>query len=139
MKKLYVAIMLMAILVTPAFAYIKTVNNGPHVDTSHRTTTIMSAKTSTGDSDVFAISPKYRTFDAKVVGTGAVTATVIIYVSNTGADDDWIAATVSPHIALSGTTSDADGFAMNAKWAYVKANLSAISGTGAAVTVTLGV
>jgi hypothetical protein len=97
---------------------------------------MLKGKTDTGDSSIFTISPLARTFDAKVVGTGAVTATVIIYVSNTGDDDDWITAGT---ITLSGTTSDVDGFAMDAKWAYVKVNVSAISGTDAAVTVTMGV
>lgn len=136
MRKLLASIILLIIFATPLSAYIKPVNNGPHVDTPDKIVTIMSAKTSTGDGDVFAVSPSLRTIDAKVVGTGAVTATVIIYVSNTGASDDWITAGT---ITLSGTTSDVDGFAMSAKWAYMKANLSAISGTGAAVTVTMGV
>ncbi len=117
-------------------ANIRAVSNGPVVGSEDAIHYILNGKLTTGDSDTFAINPQARTFDAKVVGTGAVTATVIIYVSNTGASNDWITAGT---ITLSGTTSDVDGFAMNAKWAYTKANVSAISGTGAAVTVTMGV
>jgi hypothetical protein len=137
MKRLYVAIILLTFFATSSFAYIKPINNGPVVDKDNIIVYLMSAKTSTGLSDVFTIHPEHRTFHAKVVGTGAVTATVIVQVSNDGTT--WIDATVSPHIDLSGTTSDADGFTMLAKWGYVRVNLSAISGTGAAVTVTLGV
>ena len=139
MNKLFVGLLLILFVSTSAYAVIKQSGTGPIVEAEHNVVYMLNGKTSTGDSEVFTIYPGARTFDAKVVGTGAVTATVIIYVSNTGDDDDWIATTTSPHIALSGTTSDADGFTMTAKWAYVKVNVSAISGTGAAVTVTMGV
>lgn len=68
-----------------------------------------------------------------VSGTGAVTATVSIDVSNDG--KNWIldAATIS----LSGTTSDSDGFAMTAPWGYSRARLTAISGTNATCDVML--
>lgn len=137
MKIFLVAISLLLFEVAILSAYIRPVSNGPSVDKTDQIVYLMSGKTSTGLSDVFAIHPEHRTFHAKVVGTGAVTATVIIQVSNDGTT--WIDATVSPHIDLSGTTSDADGFTMLAKWAYIRVNLSAISGTGAAVTVTMGV
>lgn len=136
MKSLFFSIIFLIFIALPAFAVIKAVGNGPVVGSSDKVAYVLSGKTSTGDSDVFTILPGQRTFSAKVVGTGAVTATVIIKVSNTGDDDDWATAAT---ITLSGTTSDSDGFAMNAKWAYTKANVSAISGTGAAVIVTLGV
>lgn len=88
--------------------------------------TDMTATTTAG----VAIEPilPVRVFHAKVVGTGAVTATVIVEVSldNT----TWITAAT---ITLSGTTSAADGFTMDAPWRYVRARISAISGTGATV------
>ena len=136
MKRLFIGLILAVFLVAPAYAVIKQSGTGGFIDRSDSLAYILNGKTSTGDSEIFTIYPRARTFDAKVVGTGAVTATVIIYVSNTGDDDDWIDAGT---ITLSGTTSDADGFAMEAKWAYTKANVSAISGTGAAVTVVMGV
>lgn len=136
MKSLFIGLLLAVFVTSTAYASIKPVNNGPIVEREHYIVRMLSGKTDTGDSAIFAISPLARAISAKVVGTGAVTATVIIYVSNTGDDDDW---TVAGTITLSGTTSDADGFAMNAKWAYVKVNVSAISGTSAAVTVTMGV
>lgn len=136
MKKLFLGMIMAAFLAVPAYATIRAVNNGPVVDSPDKVAYVLNGETSTGDSDVFAITPGQRTFSAKVVGTGAVTATIIILVSNTGDDDDWATAAT---ITLSGTTSDADGFAMNAKWAYTMATISAISGTGAAVTVTMGV
>lgn len=136
MKNLFIGLLLAAFVTSTAYASIKPVNNGPIVEREHYIVRMLAGKTDTGDSAIFAISPLARTINAKVVGTGAVTATVIIYVSNTGDDNDWVTAAT---ITLSGTTSDADGFAMNAKWAYCKANVSAISGTDAAVTVTMGV
>jgi hypothetical protein len=42
-------------------------------------------------------------------------------------------------ITLTGTLSASDGFASTSAWKYVRANLTAISGTGAVVTAFLGV
>lgn len=95
---------------------------------------IMKDVTTTGPSlSVFVNLPE-RTFQAVVSGTGAVSATVDIEVSN-----DNINFMVMGTISLSGTDTNTDGFAANAKWNYVRANLTAISGTGASVTVVLGV
>lgn len=136
MKSLLLGMIFLIFIALPAYATIKVVNNGPIIGSADKIAYVLNGKTSTGDSAIFTINPGQRTFSAKVVGTGAVTATIIIMVSNTGDDDDWATAAT---ITLSGTTSDSDGFAMNAKWAYTKANVSVITGTGAAVTVTLGV
>lgn len=76
-----------------------------------------------------------RTFQATgstSSGTGA--ASVAILVSNDGVG--WITlATIS--LSLSSTPAT-DGFASDARWKFTKAQLVSISGTGAAVTVTMG-
>lgn len=74
-----------------------------------------------------------RTFQANVVGTGAVTATVVIEVSNDGANVVTLAT-----ITLSGTTTAVDGFASSAAWAYARARVSSVSGTGATINVFMG-
>lgn len=74
-------------------------------------------------------------YQATVVGTGAVSATVKIEVSNDGVG--WLSDTTST-LALSGTNIASAGFSSSAPWQYVRANITAISGTGAAVTVTVG-
>jgi hypothetical protein len=94
----------------------------------------MNAKITTGAGDAFQPAAKDRTFQAVVVGTGAVTATVAIEVSNDGTYWETLAT-----INLSGTTSDSDGLTSSAPWGYVRANVTAISGTNAAVTVKMGV
>lgn len=73
-----------------------------------------------------------KTFQATVSGTGAVSATVLIQVRNSSSHDWLTLATIT----LSGTTTSSDGFASEASWAYYRANLTAISGTGATVVVT---
>lgn len=79
----------------------------------------------------------HATFQATVVGTGAVAATVTIEVSN---DATYAVSTVAGTITLSGTTSSSDGFTTtSAPWKYIRANVTAISGTGATVNVTMGV
>lgn len=78
----------------------------------------------------------YSTFQATVSGTGAVSATVTIEYSNDGTN---VCSTVAGTIALSGTTSNTDGFTSTAPWKYVRANVTAISGTDATVQVYMGV
>lgn len=75
-----------------------------------------------------------RAFQATVVGTGAVSATVKVQVSNDGSS--WLDQAT---ITLSGTTSASDGYAGEAPWKCVRGNVTAISGTGAAVTLDMAV
>ena len=74
-----------------------------------------------------------KSFQATVAGTGAVTATVKIQATN-----DQVSWLDIGTITLSGTTTASDGFASDAPWGYYRANVTAISGTSAAVTVTAG-
>lgn len=85
-----------------------------------------------GTPKAFNRSIANRTVQATVTGTGTVTATVNIEVSNDGTNF-----IVAGTITLSGTTTASDGFAMNASWLNVRANVTAISGTNATVTVTV--
>ena len=72
------------------------------------------------------------TFQGVVSGTGAVTATIVFDVSNDGIN----ACTTSlGTITLSGTTVNSDGFTTSAPWKYVRARVTAISGTSAIVNV----
>lgn len=73
------------------------------------------------------------TFQGTVSGTGAVTATVLVEVSNNAVN--WLTLGT---ITLSGTTTASDGFAADAPWVWVRGNVTAISGTGAAVTLIQG-
>lgn len=102
-------------------------------------TKLLSSVTSTGAGSSFEVDRKIKepskaTYQVTVVGTGAVTATVKIEVSND--DSNWLTLAT---ITLSGTTSATDGFASDAPWAYRRANVTAISGTGAAVTAIMGI
>jgi len=83
----------------------------------------------------------YGAFQAIVTGTGAVTATVLIQVSNeadtfNGVKTNWI---TMGTITLSGTTTATDGFTTICPWRYVRANVTALSGTGATVEIIMGV
>ena len=75
-----------------------------------------------------------KTFQATVTGTGAVSATVLIQVSNNPTTLGWIDMCT---ITLSGTTTDTDGCSTDSAWGYYRANVTAISGTGAAAYVTV--
>lgn len=73
------------------------------------------------------------TVHARVSGTGAVSATVIVQVSNF--DNVWLTLGT---LTLSGTTTASAGLALDAHWAYIRADLTAIAGTGASVDVIMG-
>jgi hypothetical protein len=76
---------------------------------------------------------KMKSYQAVVYGTGAVTATVIIQVSNNNVDwEDMITFT------LSGVTRDSDGASTEAPWLYVRGKVTAITGTNAKVDVLVG-
>jgi len=98
---------------------------------------LLDAVVVTGTSDWMAMPKEGFTVQGTVAGTGAVTASITLEVSNDkiGA----IALGPTPVISLSGTTTASDGFSVDAKWAFLRATLTAVSGTGAAVTVSVGV
>lgn len=95
--------------------------------------TVTSAVSGTGATAAFDIFPGSwpRRFFVSITGTGAVSATVELWGTNAH-DGDTLLMTFS----LSGTNSDsADGWVETA-WSSVWVDVTAISGTGAAVAVT---
>lgn len=72
-------------------------------------------------------------YQATLTGTGAVTASIVVEVSNDNVG--WISDSTST-LSLSGTTVASVGFVSSATWAYARARVTAITGTGAAVVVT---
>lgn len=97
------------------------------------TSKLVDAKLTTGDGT--AVGPLVRlrkTVQGTVSGTGAVSATIPIRVSN-----DNVAFILAGTITLSGTTDATDGFVIDGPWAFIRADVDAIAGTGAAVTVTI--
>lgn len=94
--------------------------------------------TSTGaQTRIFKDSP-YATFQAYgTTASGAGAATIKIQGSNL---DDVNSYVDLGTITLTlGTTLSADGFSTSAPWKYVRANVTAISGTTATVNVLMGV
>jgi hypothetical protein len=69
-----------------------------------------------------------KAFQATVTGSGSVTATVVIEVSNDG-----VGALTLGTIVLSDTALATDGFLSSEPWTYARARVSAITGTSAAV------
>lgn len=101
-----------------------------------RVITILSAALATGAGASFRHGADYRprrTFQAVVAGSGAVTATVLIEVSLD--EVDWI--TIAT-FTLNGTNRAADLAAVEGAYPFVRANVSAITGSSAAVTVIMG-
>lgn len=96
---------------------------------------LLDAATAPQTSVLIAVGSGSRTIQASITGVGAVTATVEIYGSNqpltTGGS---LLATMT----LSGTTTDNAGDLIAAEWPFMYAKLTAISGTSAAVTVSVG-
>ena len=97
--------------------------------------------TPTGITTVSAGPAKYKdspftVFQAIVTGTGAVTATVTIQGSNDGVN--W-GKTPLATLTLSGTTTDNDVATYTGPCKFIRANVTAITGTGATVIATAGV
>lgn len=100
-----------------------------------KTGSLMTDKTATGAGSTYGPATSgEKTFQATVTGSGSVSATVLIQVSNDPDNLGWVTLGT---ITLSGTTTDTDGFASQAGWSYYRANVSAISGTSASVDVTV--
>ena len=74
-----------------------------------------------------------RTFQAVVTGSGALTATVEVEVSNNGTHFLPLGT-----IGMTGTNAATDGFAADAPWLFLRARVTAISGTGASIDVIAG-
>lgn len=107
-------------------------------------TVLLEAATSTGAGDsasITAADPSALPYNISFYGkgntsSGSGAATISIEVCNDG-NGPWLSAgTISLTL---GTTETADGFVMSFAWEYYRANVTAISGTGAEVTVIMGV
>jgi hypothetical protein len=97
---------------------------------------LLTSATTTGAGTAQKMMGGRCTFQAVANGTsGAFATTVLVQVSNDNVNFITLGA-----ISLSGTATTAatDGFATTAPWRYVVGNVSAISGTGANVTLTMG-
>ncbi|WP_295541088.1 hypothetical protein [uncultured Pseudacidovorax sp.] len=98
---------------------------------------LATAAASTGAGTPVAGVPRMKTFQASgTTSAGAGSATVQIQGSN-GASGPWdVIGTIT--LTLS-TTIASDSFTSNDRYAYLRSNVTAISGTGASVNVTMGV
>jgi len=94
--------------------------------------TLLDAVTVTQVSNSASLSTGKCTYQATVSETGSVGATIDIEFSNDGIG--WLPGAT---ITLAGTTIATDGSFNESAWLSVRANLTAISGTNAAVTVTV--
>lgn len=91
--------------------------------------------TTTGPGPWITKRGPHATVQATVAGTGLVSATVNVEVSNGPDSAPQPCATLAGTITLSGTTSATDGFTtQNAPWRFWRLNVGAISGTGAIVS-----
>jgi len=101
----------------------------------------VNSTTATGASSPIYKESPWSTFQAIVTGTGTVGATVVMQGSNedatyNGTNSNWV--TINT-FTLSGTTTATDGYTSVSTWRYVRANVTAISGTSATVQVIMGV
>jgi len=115
---------------------------GAQTRTMNATTLVLDAATTTATSAVFRPQTDTRTFHVYgATSSGSGSVTVAIEVSNilnpvNTTNVDWISmGTIT--LALT-TTRASDGFVSTAAWTSVRARVTAISGTGAAVSVAMG-
>lgn len=90
--------------------------------------------TATGEQkDLWNTNRTFEAYGNTSAGVGA--ATIIIEVRNSDNSDWHTMGTISLTL---GTTISGDGFASAAAWKYVRARVSAISGTGATIFANAG-
>lgn len=89
---------------------------------------LLRAVTQTGTGNTLQINA--CSIQATLTGSGAIAATVIIEHTN-----DLIAWLTEQTLNLSGSNMVADGYICEQGWAYRRARLTAISGSGATLTV----
>lgn len=92
--------------------------------------TFFHGRTTDGTSSGYTRPGNVWNYQASISGSGAVSATVTIEVSNDG--NNW---QTFGTMSLSGTGSDIDNVAGDAPWAIHRATIASITGTSAAVTV----
>lgn len=95
---------------------------------------LMRDRRTTGAGEAIQFRASQSSYQATVTGTGAVTATVVIEVTN-DEKQNWLTLGT---ITLSGTNVATDGFASLANWDFTRANVTALTGTGATVNVFVG-
>lgn len=98
---------------------------------------LLNGKIDTGNSPIASIVPQHKVFQVILTGTGAITATVLLKAS------------LVPDVAgnfltlktfsLSGSDRVTDGFAVDVIWPYFQIEVTAITGTSAAVDALVGV
>lgn len=98
------------------------------------TQTLISGTATATGSAMLASQRQARTFQATVSGTGAVTATLVLDVSN-DPNDGWIPALT---FTLSGTTTTTDGASLAPVWPYIRGRITGITGTAAVAKLTIG-
>ncbi len=99
--------------------------------------TLLSAVLVTGQSAAFKSEIGHKTFSAKgFTSAGSGAASVDILGSHDGSANSWVK--IMTIALVLGTTQTADGDVSDAKWPYIAANVTAISGTDAQVTVSMG-
>jgi hypothetical protein len=96
--------------------------------------------TATGAGEKIALNgAKLLSFQAVgATSAGAGAATIEIEVSNTGRDNEWLQLATGPISLTLSTTPATAAIILDEPWVYARGNCTAISGTGAAVTLTIG-
>jgi hypothetical protein len=98
---------------------------------------LLAAALVTGAGSGVAGVAKTKTFTAYgTTGSGAGAATITIEGSVDGTH--WDATPIGTINLTLGTTASSDSFTSNDRYAFVRAHVTAISGTGASVTVKMG-
>ena len=128
MQKLALSLIILLVFATIAKAA---------TNTNLQVTPLLSGVTATGTGTVYKFAPgtSGRAVQVTVAGSGVVSATTVLEVSNADSPTTFVPAVT---FTSSGTTTVSEGYQTQNSWAYMRGNVTAISGVGAAVTLTVG-
>jgi hypothetical protein len=99
---------------------------------------LLDAATATGAGEAISTGPGFHSASAYGTATSSGSATVNIQGSNSGTEGTWLTiGTLTVTLASTLAAGVPDGMSAIAAWKYYRANCTAISGAGAALTVDL--
>lgn len=101
------------------------------------TDTLLSSKATTGAGSTFRPAGTERTFQCfGTTSSGAGSATVLVQISNDGTNFEDLG-TFTLTLDTTVVAAGGSGFTSEKPWVYVRGYVSAISGTGAAITLIM--
>lgn len=105
---------------------------------SHHAVIILENAVAPVSGNAFLSPSNQRSFQAVLVGTGAVQVDAVVNIDASNDGVNWISTPLGTITLTSAQGSANDGFVTDAPWLYFRATIISISGVGAKIKVLMG-